>query len=262
MKKKLSFLYSAVVVGMLTAATSYALTPAEELTEALQEVIRPPLKSEALDLDIKVTDYRIVDGRLADFRVAYTAKLPVLELKGDFYTFDARLSQSKAKGSLGEKVMLTSQNTLDVKDKSFLMGQSIRPLPKEEWESHIAAFNKLKEDPNHPLVKEGVSVEFNVLKTNAKDEVEAVEIFFRPTEKNRSLQFDVHLVINVQEGSFTCNIALENNGRSPTVLDAATEKQLVEFLENLRKRDMATMMMAQSMIQLFKGYAGLALNTR
>lgn len=256
MKKTVLFLLSALVIAM----PSFALTPAEELTAALQEIIQPPLKSEPLDVSIKVSDYRVVDGHLADFQIEYSAKLPALDVGGDLFTYYDGLSQSTVPKSLDKKVMLTSRNTVDLKDAKLLNRQAVKPLSKEKWEKRIAALDKMRENPNHPLYKKEINVAFKVLKTNEKEEIEDFEVVISPTESNKSLQFDVRLACSFSEGSFTCNILVEKNGRSTTLLDKNSERQLVDLLENIRKRDMATMMMAQSMIQMFKGYAGVALS--
>ncbi len=262
MKKKIPLIFTILAFTALIPMQSYALTPAEELTEALQEVIQPPLKSEPLDVNIKVTDYRVVDGHLADFQIEYEAKIPALRVGGDLFTYHEELSQSRAVKGLDKKVMLTSHNTIDLKDAKLLGRHPVKPMAKEEWEMRIAALEKARESPNHPLTKEGVNIEFKILKTNEKEEIENFEVFLNPTEGNKTLQFNVRLICSFTEGSFTCNVLLENNGRSTTLLDKNSEKQIVEILENIRQRDAATMMMAQSMIQMFKGYAGMALNSQ
>lgn len=248
MKKRLLSIFSIATMSILIATPAFAATPAEELTEALHEVIQPALQSEPFDIAIKVNEYRVVNGHLADFRVEYSMKLPVLELDGDLAAYE------------GKKVMLSSANKLDVKDKALLQKQPIKPMTKEEWDTHVLGVEKEMKDPNHLMVKEGIAVDFKPLRTNDKKEIEEFEVVFRPTEKNKSLLFDVRLVIAVENDAFTCNLILENNGRSKTVFDQATEKQVVDFLENIRQRDMATMMMAQSMMHLLKGYAGMVLS--
>lgn len=257
MKKTLSLIFSTFLCVMLLATSGYASTPAEELTEALQEVIQPPLSSEPLELDIKVTEYRVVEGHLADFKIEYTAKMPVFEIGGNLSTSHKQFSKT----NLDNKTMLSSHSVFDLKDKSFLKGQEIKPIPKEEWEAHTANVKKLVESSDHPISKELYTIEFNAIKANDKGEIETFEVIVRPTEKNKDLLFDIRLMVEAKEGdSFSCDICLENNGRSLTIIDENSEKQVVEFLENIRKRDMATMMIAQSMIHLFKGYAGLAVS--
>lgn len=238
---------------LMIAKPSYALTPAEELTSALQEVIQPPLKSEPLEVDLKVTEYRIIDGHLADIQLEYSAKIPDIEVGGDLFTFHDGLSQSKMRKELDKKVILTSHNDIKVKDKRLLEGKPLKPIPKGEWENQFAT---LKESID---AKGGVSVDYKILKTNAKEEVEAFEMVVRPIGNSTTFQFDIRLNFTLGEGTFSCNVSLEKNSLSTTLLDPSSEKQLIGFLENIRQRDLATMMMAQSMIQIFKGYAGTSL---
>jgi hypothetical protein len=250
MKRPLLALFSALAFTILTPSLN-ALTPAEELTAALQEVIQPALESEPLDVSLTIIDYRIVDGQLADFRMEYEAKVPTAKLGGNLLTYYEGLSQSKAPSKLGKGVMLTSHNKLTVSGDDLFKDQPMKPIPKEEWQAHLETLKK------NMLVKEDLDITLKALKTNDKEEVESFEAFIHPKDKNKDLLFDIRLTFTIQKGTFTCDVIVENNGRTAKILDSNIEKQVVDFLENIRTHDAATMMMAQSMIHLFKGYAGM-----
>lgn len=268
MFKKFSIYIMTFCITAASLSATENLT-ARELSTVLKEVIEAPLSTEDVKVKFDVLDYELRENHIANMGVFFDVDCPIVNLTGEVNARHPKLGSVYGPfEGMDKDVVLIGQFEVEMRNPFLkeLTGISdefgsideigiMRPFTKEMWENivlkGIEEANSQKKDV---FSETGVLLEPRIVRKNAEGLIESFAVVVKnPGKVKGSSPSEYEFIFTLKNTKLDIKVVQIDPTMSSCIFDDEEQAMMLTF-ENLRRRDPATMVYAQSIVQLIKSY--------
>lgn len=232
-----------------------------ELSSVLKEVVEGPLSSDVVKVKFDVLDYEVKDNHIANMGISFKLDCPFVKLSGEVNARHPKLGSIYGP-FLGEAkdAVLVGQFEVEMQNLFLeeLAGLSdeygsiekiamMKPLTMEMWEEIVYLLIGFQTQDD--FSEDGNSLEARIARQNAEGLIEAFAVNVKtPGDVEGTTSSEFEFLVTLKNTKVEIKIVQIDPTMSVCIFDDE-EQEMMLTIENLRKRDPATMDYVKSIMQ-------------